>query len=462
MTGFTREEGIASSSIGLKMWVSEEDRQSVVAALNKGQVVVGKEYLFRTKSGKVINGLFSAQVIHLSQGHCILSSINDITERKQAEAATKEAHERFLTVLNGLDAIVYVADMKTFELLFVNKFVKDLFGDIVGQPCWKTIQTGQTGPCVFCTNNKLLDPAGNPTGIYNWEFQNTANGHWYDIRDRALQWVDGRMVRLEIATDITNRKQAEEEIHKLNSELEQRVIERTSQLEAANKDLEAFTYSVSHDLRAPLRHIDGYVDLLVSRCRDGLSDKGLHYVETIADSARQMGILIDNLLQFSRDGRTEMRRETLDMSQVLKEALSRLKEVHAERTIEWVIGELPSVHGDYAMLRQVWTNLLDNAVKYTRKREIAKIEVGARKENEEVLFFIRDNGVGFDMRHAGKLFGVFQRLHSLEEFEGTGIGLANVKRIINRHDGRIWAEAEANQGATFYFTLPKFKGEQHA
>jgi light-regulated signal transduction histidine kinase (bacteriophytochrome) len=175
-----------------------------------------------------------------------------------------------------------------------------------------------------------------------------------------------------------------------------------------------------------------------------------------------MGILIDNLLQFSRDGRTEMRRETLDMSQVLKEALSRLKEVHAERTIEWVIGELPSVHGDYAMLRQVWTNLLDNAVKYTRKREIAKIEVGARKENEEVLFFIRDNGVGFDMRHAGKLFGVFQRLHSLEEFEGTGIGLANVKRIINRHDGRIWAEAEANQGATFYFTLPKFKGEQHA
>jgi chemotaxis family two-component system sensor kinase Cph1 len=214
-------------------------------------------------------------------------------------------------------------------------------------------------------------------------------------------------------------------------------------------------------LRAPLRHIDGYVDLLVSNCRDGLSDKGLHYLDTIADSARKMGVLIDDLLQFSRTGRTEVRRERLDMNKPLQEAMSGLKKIHAERTIEWVIGDLPAVFGDYVMLRQVWTNLLDNAVKYTRTREVARIEVSAREEKGEILFAVGDNGVGFDMRYAGKLFGVFQRLHSLQEFEGNGIGLASVQSIITRHGGRIWAEAELNQGATFYFTLPKSTEERH-
>jgi signal transduction histidine kinase len=248
--------------------------------------------------------------------------------------------------------------------------------------------------------------------------------------------------------------QREMEIHRLNAELEQRVTDRTAQLESANKELEAFCYSVSHDLRAPLRHIDGYVELLVSRCSDGLTDKGLHYINTIADSARQMGVLIDDLLQFSRTGRQEMRRESLNMNQALQEALSPLKESNLARCIEWVIADLPSVRGDYALLRQVWSNLLGNAAKYTRPREIARIEVSARKGNGEIIFAVKDNGVGFDMQYISNLFGVFQRLHSLEEFEGTGIGLATVQRIISRHGGRIWAEAELNQGATFYFTLP--------
>jgi light-regulated signal transduction histidine kinase (bacteriophytochrome) len=264
-----------------------------------------------------------------------------------------------------------------------------------------------------------------------------------------------REERDQLQVEMAERIRAEDEIKRLNAELEQRVVERTTQLEAANQELEAFCYSVSHDLRAPLRHIDGYVDLMVSRCRADLSDKGLHYLETIAASARQMGVLIDDLLQFSRTGRAEMLLKNISMNQAFQEALTPLKVHLAGRAIEWVIGDLPSVCGDYALLRQVWANLLDNAVKYTRTRGVARIEVSASEENGKVVFIVADNGVGFDMQYAGKLFGVFQRLHALEEFEGAGIGLAIVHRIITRHGGTVWAEAELNRGARFYFTLPK-------
>ncbi len=251
------------------------------------------------------------------------------------------------------------------------------------------------------------------------------------------------------------RDRAEEEIRKLNASLEKKVHERTVLLESANKEMEAFSYSVSHDLRAPLRHINGYVELLIKRNGDQLNEKGHHYLDAISESSSQMGALIDNLLQFSRTGRAEMKLTRVDMNKSVDDALIILQQDVQNRKIEWKIAPLPVVSADQTLIRQVWTNLIGNAIKYTSQRESAFIEIGTMEEGNEHVFYIRDNGAGFDMAYVHKLFGVFQRLHTNEEFEGTGIGLANVKQIIKKHNGRTWAEGEIDKGAIFYFSLPK-------
>jgi PAS domain S-box-containing protein len=259
-----------------------------------------------------------------------------------------------------------------------------------------------------------------------------------------------------MVTDITAMKIAEKDLEKYRIQLEELVKDRTVELEAANKELAAFAYSVAHDLRAPIRHISGFLELLQTKMETALDEQGRHYMNTIFDSTRKMGQLIDGLLSFSRMGRQAILNNRVDLGSLVHDIIRKLEPDIAERQIQWRIGDLPKVEGDASMLRIALDNLISNALKFTRPRQQARIEIGSLPAGDaESVIFVRDNGVGFDMDYAHNLFGVFQRLHRAEEFEGTGIGLANVRRIITRHGGHTWAEGEIGQGAAFFFSLPK-------
>jgi PAS domain S-box-containing protein len=360
------------------------------------------------------------------------------------------------SLLNLTHDSIFVRDMD-FVITFWNLGAQELYGwaaeDAIGKHSNQLLQTVFPAPLEEVQAELLR------TGRWAGELKRTtAQGATVVVAARYALRRDEQarpVAILETSNDITERKRREEEIQGLNQEL----AERSTQLESINKELEAFAYSVSHDLRAPLRHIAGFTELLHKKVSSVVDEKSNRYIAMILDSAKRMGNLIDDLLAFSRIGRAETQKTAVSLAQLVREALADVRQDTEGRNIAWKIGALPEFYGDRSMLRLVLVNLISNAIKFTRTRPQAEIEIGCADGNKDnLVVFVRDNGVGFDMKYVNKLFGVFQRLHESDAFEGTGIGLATVQRIIHRHGGKVWAEGVVDSGATFYFSAPKPQG----
>ncbi|MGA9421568.1 MAG: ATP-binding protein [Rhodanobacteraceae bacterium] len=407
----------------------------------------------RRNAGWVTLGAMLIQLLLL--GTVILLSERQVRRRLRAENVARRAVARAQRILQTVREPITLLDSE-LRVIMANAAFGELYGSggevHVGQYLGAAGDGAWSDAALL---QRLSDVARRRRELWDYELEQTS----VDGAERIVL-VNARLMTLPdsdesavllVASDITARKRNEDQVSELNDQLEGKV----EQISEVNRELEAFSYSVSHDLRAPLRHIAGFSDKLGQHLGEAVDDKTAHYLEVINASARRMSTLIEDLLIYSRLGRHALRLQPVDMQSLAEEARAQLEVETEGRAIDWLVGRLPIVIADENMMRQVWQNLLGNAVKYTVKVARARIEVeSGRSPRGEHTFVVRDNGVGFDMQHAGKLFGVFQRLHKPTDFPGTGIGLANVRRIVVRHGGRVWAEAEPGQGAAFHFSIP--------
>jgi PAS domain S-box-containing protein len=372
----------------------------------------------------------------------------DITEQKNAERKLEIERKKLRQILDYIPEGIYMVN-ESYDIEYVNPVLIEKYGPIEGKKCYEFFLKFDA-PCPWCKNDQIH--SGQPV---RWERRSERSGRIYDLIDIPVFNDDGSISKLQVVHDITDMRTYQEKVERLNVELEARVAERTTQLEAVNKELEAFAYSVSHDLRAPLRAVDGYSRIIEEDYVNVLDSEGLRLFGVIKRNIKKMDQLILDLLALSRVNRTELVKSKIDMIAMVNSLFNEVVTVELREKVKFTVQNLPEVYGDSVMMKQVWINLLSNALKFSATREVITIEVGGYSENGTNTYYVKDNGVGFNQKYANKVFEIFQRLHSSKEFEGTGVGLSIVQRIIHRHGGSVRAEGEENQGATFYFSIPE-------
>jgi PAS domain S-box-containing protein len=462
LTGYTAEEAMGQNPRLLKSGLQEPSFYARLWETISSGHVWSEQVLNRRKDGTLYTEEMTITPVRSNGAISHFIAIKqDVTDRRRAEEQLRYQFQLLQSITEGAAESIFVTNDDGC-VTFMNPEAERTFGftpaELIGRPLHESVHhhypDGRPFPRSDCALGRAYSVGEVGRNLEYVFFRKDGTPVTLMGSYAPLHAGGKRIGAVTIVRDITERKRAEDAIAQLNAELEQRVVERTAELEAANKELEAFGYSVSHDLRAPLRAVSGFSKAVLEDFGPSLPVKGQEYLQRVQTGAQRMAELIEDLLRFSRLSRQPLSKQTINTAKLVGEVIGELTAELQGRQLDLRIGDLPPCHGDPTLLKQVWINLLSNALKYTRGRTPAIIEVGGISEQDTLVYFVRDNGTGFDMRYADKLFGVFKRLHRAEEFEGTGVGLAIAQRIIHRHRGRIWPEAAVDHGATFSFTLP--------